>query len=226
MNGFRASNVWIAVFPRNALLREVFFRGGHVFLPVEPFDDISRKPGFGPLRIPIGFAGGLHDRDLGFVRFGWRDYDTFTDRWTAPDPLGDKGGDPDWYGYCFDDPVNGNDPLGLFAGMLAPLIQQAAEGSADFMRNYGDMEEANTIGADKYFHCKANYEASQHGPGGKAAAWGLSELQELFGQMKGDPISGKEADQRANRTGRNASHLNSCGEACDKYRPSSLDKRW
>ena len=65
------------------------------------------------LRIPIGFAGGLHDRDLGFVRFGWRDYDTFTSRWTAPDPLGDKGGDPDWYGYCLDDPVNGVDPLGL-----------------------------------------------------------------------------------------------------------------
>ncbi|MDD3311923.1 RHS repeat-associated core domain-containing protein [Pseudodesulfovibrio sp.] len=122
MNGFRASNVWIAVFPRNALLREVFFRGGHVFLPVEPFDDISRKPGFGPLRFPIGFAGGLHDRDLGFVRFGWRDYDTFTDRWTAPDPLGDKGGDPDWYGYCFDDPVNGNDPLGLWTNEYGEKI--------------------------------------------------------------------------------------------------------
>ncbi|MEZ7198736.1 hypothetical protein [Pseudodesulfovibrio karagichevae] len=25
----------------------------------------------------------------------------------APDPIGDKGGDPDWYGYCLDDPVNG-----------------------------------------------------------------------------------------------------------------------
>ncbi|MEF2230824.1 MAG: RHS repeat-associated core domain-containing protein [Pseudodesulfovibrio sp.] len=58
------------------------------------------------LRIPIGFAGGLHDRDLGFVRFGWRDYDPFTSRWTAPDPMGEAGGDPDWYGYCLDDPVN------------------------------------------------------------------------------------------------------------------------
>jgi len=58
--------------------------------------------------------GGPHDRDLGFVRFGWRDYDVKTGRWTAPDPLGDKGGDPDWYGYCLDDPVNGIDPLGLF----------------------------------------------------------------------------------------------------------------
>jgi RHS repeat-associated protein len=66
------------------------------------------------LRIPIGFAGGLHDQDLGFVRFGWRDYDIFTSRWTAPDPLGDAGGDPDWYGYCLDDPVNGVDSNGLF----------------------------------------------------------------------------------------------------------------
>lgn len=62
---------------------------------------------------PYSWAGGLHDHDLGFVRFGWRDYDTFTSRWTASDPIGDGGGDPDWYGYCLDDPVNGVDALGL-----------------------------------------------------------------------------------------------------------------
>jgi RHS repeat-associated protein len=45
-------------------------------------------------RIPLGFAGGLHDRDLGFVRFGWGDYDVKTGRWTAPDPMGEKGGGP------------------------------------------------------------------------------------------------------------------------------------
>ena len=73
------------------------------------------------LRIPIGFAGGLHDHDLGFVRFGWRDYDVNTGRWTAPDPIGDRGGDPDWYGYCLDDPVNGIDPLGLFRFGKRPL---------------------------------------------------------------------------------------------------------
>ena len=32
----------------------------------------------------------------------------------APDPMGEAGGAPDWYGYCLDDPVNGADPLGLF----------------------------------------------------------------------------------------------------------------
>jgi RHS repeat-associated protein len=75
------------------------------------------------LRLPLGFAGGLHDRDLGFVRFGWRDYDVRTGRWTAPDPIGDKGGDPDWYGYCLDDPVNGNDPMGL-APWLSDVIEE------------------------------------------------------------------------------------------------------
>ncbi|WP_316898358.1 RHS repeat-associated core domain-containing protein [Pseudodesulfovibrio indicus] len=80
----------------------------------DPFGGIieDTNPGF---RIPLGFAGGLHDRDLGFVRFGWRDYDVRTGRWTAPDPIGDRGGDPDWYGYCLDDPVNAVDPAGLEA---------------------------------------------------------------------------------------------------------------
>jgi RHS repeat-associated protein len=75
------------------------------------------------LRLPLGFAGGLHDRDLGFVRFGWRDYDVRTGRWTAPDPIGDKGGDPDWYGYCLDDPVNGVDPVGLEGSSPVPGVE-------------------------------------------------------------------------------------------------------
>ena len=97
-------------------LRVVADAGGNVIKEVlyDPFGGIMEDSN-PALRIPIGFAGGLHDPDLGFVRFGWRDYDTFTSRWTAPDPLGDEGGDPDWYGYCLDDPVNGVDPLGLFA---------------------------------------------------------------------------------------------------------------
>jgi RHS repeat-associated protein len=80
------------------------------------------NPGF---RVPLGFAGGLHDRDLGFVCFGWRDYDPFTGRWTAPDPIGDRGGDPDWYGYCLDDPVNGVDPLGLASKKYAGADSEA-----------------------------------------------------------------------------------------------------
>ena len=72
-------------------------------------------------RLPIGFAGGLFDADTGLTRFVWRDYDADTGRFTALDPLGRKGGDSDWYGYCVDDPVNRVDVWGLFVFKERPL---------------------------------------------------------------------------------------------------------
>ena len=36
---------------------------------------------------PFGFAGGLWDRETGLVRFGARDDDPRSARWTAGDPL-------------------------------------------------------------------------------------------------------------------------------------------
>ncbi len=65
------------------------------------------------VRLPLGFAGGLYDADTGLTRFVWRDYDADTGRFTALDPLREKGGDSDWYGYCVDDPVNKFDVWGL-----------------------------------------------------------------------------------------------------------------
>jgi RHS repeat-associated protein len=65
------------------------------------------------LDVPFGFAGGLHDRDTGLVRFGFRDYDPDTSRWTAKDPIGFAGGNIDLYGYVLSDPINWLDPLGL-----------------------------------------------------------------------------------------------------------------
>ena len=63
--------------------------------------------------VPFGFAGGLHDRDTGLVRFGYRDYDPNTGRWTAKDPIIYAGGDTDLYGYVLNDPINFIDPYGL-----------------------------------------------------------------------------------------------------------------
>ncbi len=63
--------------------------------------------------VPLGFAGGLHDRDTGLVRFGYRDYDPDIGRWTAKDPICFAGGDTDLYGYVLNDPVNLVDPYGL-----------------------------------------------------------------------------------------------------------------
>ncbi len=81
------------------------------------------KPAFSVLC----FAGGLYDADTGLVRFGYRDYDPETGRWTSKDPIGFDGGDTDLYGYCGCDPVRLVDPKGLFLPLfLAPPVIAAA----------------------------------------------------------------------------------------------------
>jgi RHS repeat-associated protein len=76
------------------------------------FDD---NPGFQP----FGFAGGLYDPDTQLTRFGARDYDAETGRWTAKDPIRFAGGDTNLYGYVLNDPVNWIDPEGLlFSGFI------------------------------------------------------------------------------------------------------------
>ena len=61
---------------------------------------------------PFGFAGGLYDPDTKLVRFGARDYDAETGRWTSKDPIGFAGGDTNLFGYVLQDPVNFIDPTG------------------------------------------------------------------------------------------------------------------
>jgi len=64
-------------------------------------------------RVPFGFAGGLYDPDTKLTHFGYREYDPFTGRWTAKDPILFAGGDSNLYGYVLNDPVNLVDPWGL-----------------------------------------------------------------------------------------------------------------
>src|SRR5690606_5743820 len=75
------------------------------------------NPGFQPL----GFAGGVYDSISGLTRFGARDYDAYTGRWTAKDPIRWAGGDVNLYGYVANDPVNRVDPSGLYDGPLGPV---------------------------------------------------------------------------------------------------------
>ena len=66
------------------------------------------------LTVPVGFAGGLTDENTGLVRFGYRDYDPYTGRWTAKDPIFFKGGQGNLYVYVQNNPINLTDPTGLF----------------------------------------------------------------------------------------------------------------
>ena len=70
---------------------------------------LDTNPGFQP----FGFAGGIYDADTGLVRFGARDYDPETGRWTAKDPIRFDGGDTNLFGYVLGDPANWVDPWGL-----------------------------------------------------------------------------------------------------------------
>ncbi len=58
---------------------------------------------------PFGYAGGLTDGDTELVRFGARDYDPTTGRWTAKDPILFGGGSSNLYAYALEDPVNYSD---------------------------------------------------------------------------------------------------------------------
>lgn len=112
------------------------------------------NPGFQP----FGFAGGLYDPDTGLVRFGARDYDPETGRWTARDPLGFGGGDTNLYAYVGSDPVNYIDPTGRcrggwdrIASFFANLFEDVADGDApgdsikEELGDFGEFEATDTI---------------------------------------------------------------------------------
>jgi RHS repeat-associated protein len=68
---------------------------------------LNSNPGFQP----FGYAGGLVDDQTALVRFGRRDYDPTTGRWTTKDPSGLPAGF-NLYAYASNDPINLADPTG------------------------------------------------------------------------------------------------------------------
>jgi RHS repeat-associated protein len=96
--------------------------------------------------IPFGFAGGLHDRDTGLVRFGYRDYDPEVGRWTAKDPMGFAGGDTDLFGYVLNDPVNLIDPEGLWVAQAIGGAIGMAYGMYSAHQNGTSMLQGALIG--------------------------------------------------------------------------------
>jgi len=85
------------------------------------------------------------------ARFVWRDDDADTGRFTALDPMGAKGGDSDWYGYCVDDPVNRVDVWGL---------------EVEFCERPNDLKWLRWTGIPHHWLKTDTYEAGQGEAGG------------------------------------------------------------
>lgn len=103
------------------------------------------NPGFAMV---IGYAGGLADPVTGLVRFGARDYDIVSGRWTAHDPALFEGGQENLYAYVGNDPVNLRDPLGLWCigGSLYAMVGGGGELCWDDRGLTGCMEIGLGIG--------------------------------------------------------------------------------
>jgi RHS repeat-associated protein len=87
---------------------------------------LDTNPGFQP----FGFAGGLYDQHTQLTRFGARDYDPFTGRWTTKDPIRFAGGDANLYGYAVSDPINAIDPYGLLSPRWSLILRAGSAGLA------------------------------------------------------------------------------------------------
>jgi len=156
-----------------------------------------------------------------------RYYSPKVGRFTSKDPIGFSGGNNLW-GYVKNNPMKFTDPFGFRDKTWEPPYNNSDDAIHAFLRNYYAMREANTIGADKYFHCKANCEAVRC-PSGLIIAILISEGREFRDQfIKGDPSWACTEDRAANEVGRKGG-MNSklpCSEVCAQLRPNGLDPKY
>jgi RHS repeat-associated protein len=211
----------------------------------DPFGTLASNEdpeSLGVLPYNLRFLGQLFDGQAGLHQNWRRDYSPATGKYVESDPVGLEGG-INVYAYAFGNPVALVDPTGLTPPLSAPaalrnvvrkvwpspgIANQVSGAAGDFARNYRDMRDANTIGADKYFHCKANCQATQRGWIGENTACLISNSRETVDQyLKWDPASASKADQLANLAGRTgAASGRACEMVCSAFRPRGLSSAY
>lgn len=130
------------------------------------------------------------------------------------------------------DGVNMWDILGKFVTPTCPnteALEALGRALAALQESYKDMKKANTIGADKYFHCIGMCKASRTSDSSIADA--LGRFREIFDNLKNrfpgcrklddlEQAADSFKDTEANRTGFNCPENKSCECCCKKSRVS------
>ncbi|HRB17853.1 MAG TPA: RHS repeat-associated core domain-containing protein [Nitrospira sp.] len=179
----------------------------------DAYGSILESPG--TLEQPYTYTGREFDAESGLSYYRARNYDPSSGRFLQKDPIGFSGGDINLYNYVGNNPARWIDPLGLcypgdFVGGLGDMISGRS-----------DMMDAGTKGADAYFHCRANCQASRRGLGGYHAAVIASALREM---IQNEPPADRARDEAANAQGQCAGNNNpsaDCYKGCDNLIPPS-----
>jgi RHS repeat-associated protein len=129
-------------------------------------NSISANP---TLDIPFGFAGGLYDQDTKLIKFGYREYDSNTGRWTSKDPIDFGGGSSNLYGYVVNDPVNLVDPTGEF-------VPIAIIGKALFGATIGAIVEIGVQALNNYLNDCDVFDGNNYNWGDVAISAGIGAI--------------------------------------------------
>ncbi|MDR1285731.1 MAG: RHS repeat-associated core domain-containing protein, partial [Campylobacteraceae bacterium] len=131
------------------------------------------------------------------IKFGYREYDSYTGRWTSKDPIDFGGGDSNLYGYVMGDPVNFVDPSGLVDENWIPT-----SGLYDYALHHA----SNGYNFDDYYSIAAHggYGMLTGGDIGKAAERAKSSGKRgvvLIACEQGKGEEGNSAQDLANQSG-------------------------
>jgi RHS repeat-associated protein len=169
---------------------------------------VDTNPGFQP----FGFAGGLYDPQTKLVRFGFRDYDAKTGRWTTKDPLGFLGGTTNLYSYAGAAPVDFIDPGGLKrrCDWFEPLVKwldQAVQDlaaqlnvNADYLlalaageSGWNDADNGNPGNPPQHAVDLNNPFGMTHGGGRNIEYESLGQATQAWGEAYGEKVSGAKS---------------------------------
>ena len=123
-------------------------------------------------------------------------------------------------------------------GSLLGNIKQSFGAAYDMSKNYFDMKKDCTVGADDYFHCKANYEATKRGQIGEKFAQNVGDAKEEFdfwdnqirkGLSYQEAYQDRVKDKTINKIGRQKAKsglYKNSKEACQEYRVDGINEKY